>query len=105
MSVSLINKNYSTQVCMFSFDIWDEDKDKLPNLNTRGKDTLSTIYSCAQGSKAIGTDGTNYILTGGNEWKKYSGISGGSSGGNTGDDPQYEDIEPITNGEIESLFK
>ena len=94
MAVSLINKNYNTQVCIFSFDSWNEDKDKLPNLNTRGKDLLSTIYSCAQGSKAVGTDGEN-------EWKKYNTLSTGSPG----DNPQEEDIEPITSEDIASLFK
>lgn len=101
MAVSLINKNYNTQVCIFSFDSWNEDKDKLPNLNTRGKDLLSTIYSCAQGSKAVGTDGTNYVLTGENEWKKYNTLSTGSPS----DNPQEEDIEPITSEDIASLFK
>ena len=91
MAVSLIDKNYSTNVCIFSYDIWNEDKDKLPTLNNRGKDLLSTVLSCAQGSIAKGTNGKDYILTGNNTWISYSSTTtGGSTGGDVGD---KDDIE------------
>lgn len=102
MAVTLLNKNYSTNHCTFSYDDWDTDKTSLPTLTTRGKGILSTIYSCCQGSLAIGTDGINYILTGDNEWIKYTNASGGSSGG-TGSG-ELIDVEAITDDEIKSLF-
>ena len=71
MAVDLIEKNYSTNYCEFSYDDWELDKDSLPNLNAPGKYVLSTIKSCSQGSFAIGTDGTIKILTGSNEWIDY----------------------------------
>lgn len=93
MAVSLIDKNYSTNVCIFSYDIWSEDKDKLPTLNGKGKDLLSTVLSCAQGSIAKGTNGNNYILTGNNTWVLYSPTTaGGSSSGTATDDNGIEFI-------------
>lgn len=70
MAVSLISKDYNTGYCEFSFDNWDEDKDKLPTLNTPGSEGLATIKSCAQGSIAICTDmETVKSLSGAkNEW-------------------------------------
>ena len=48
------------------------DKDSIPTMNTAGKGILSTIRSCCQGSLAIGTNGTMYILKGDtNEWIPY----------------------------------
>ena len=86
MSVSLLEKNYNTNYCIFSYDNWEKDKDSMPTMNTRGKGILSTILSCSQGSKAIGTDGTAKILNGErNEWISYSSSnSGDNSGGITG---------------------
>ena len=71
MAVALINKNYDTNYCEFSYDNWDLDKDCVPTLNTSGKEGLATIRSCCQGSMAIGTDGTIKILSGNNEWIDY----------------------------------
>lgn len=105
MGVSLIEKNYNTNYCKFSYDNWDNDKDSLPTMNTRGKEILSTICSCSQGSIAIGTDGTTKILNGDlNKWIDYkvstsSGSGGGSSGGGgiSGDDV-------ATDGEVYSML-
>lgn len=84
MAVSLIYKNYSTNVCVFCYDIWDEDKDRLPTMNSAGKDLLSTIRSCAQGSIAKGTNGKDYILADNNKWTLYSSdVTSGSLGGAT----------------------
>lgn len=102
MAVSLINKNYNTNVCIFAFDSWESDKDKLPNLNNRGKDSLYYVYSCSQGSKAVGTDGTNYVLTGENKWVKYSSSNGGSSG-SSGSLEEFE-IATITFDSINDTF-
>lgn len=71
MAVTLLDKNYNTNYCEFSYDNWDLDRDSIPTLNSAGKGTLSTIRSCCQGSVAIGTDGTMKILTGNNEWIDY----------------------------------
>ena len=103
MAVTLLNKNYSTNHCTFSYDDWNSDKNSLPNLTTRGKGIFSTLYSCCQGSLAIGTNGTNYILTGNNEWVKYNGNASSGSSGGTGTG-ELIDIESITDDEIKSLF-
>lgn len=71
MAVSLLDKNHDTDYCTFSYDNWDLDKEDMPNLNTPGRNALSTVKSCSQGSFAIGTDGTLKILTGNNEWIDY----------------------------------
>lgn len=71
MAVSLIDRNYNTNYCEFSYDDWDSDKDSIPTLTTAGKGLLSTIKSACQGSMAIGTDGTMKVLTGNNEWADY----------------------------------
>lgn len=71
MAVSLLDRNYNTNYCEFSYDDWDEDGDSLPTLTTAGKGVLSTIKSASQGSMAVGTDGTMKILTGSNEWIDY----------------------------------
>lgn len=93
MGVCLLSRDYSTNYCIFSYDSWENDGKMMPNLNTSGKGILSTIKSCCQGSRAVGTDGTNMILTGENLWIPYqigssggggSSDSGGSSGSNDG---------------------
>ena len=104
-AVSLINKINSTNVCIFSFDTWSEDKDKLPTMNSAGKDSLSTIRSCAQGSIAKGTNGKDYILTGNNTWISYSsstpsGSAGGSVTENNGVDFVYDDGTAIEGAQI-----
>ncbi len=71
MAVSLLDRNYQTNYCEFSYDDWNLDKDSIPTLNSPGKGNLSTIRSCCQGSIAIGTDGTMKNLTGSNEWIDY----------------------------------
>ena len=99
--VGLIDMNYQTRFCKFSIDL-SSDLSNLPTMETAGKDKLSTIKSCAQGSRAYATNGKTYVLSGENEWVLYSGnSSGGSSGGTT----ETEDIEPISKSYIESLFK
>ena len=72
MAVALLNRNFNTNYCEFSYDNWDNDKDSIPTMNSAGKGVLSTIRSCCQGSLAIGTDGTIKILNGdNNEWIDY----------------------------------
>lgn len=98
--VSLIDMNYQTRFCKFSIDS-SSDLSSLPKLESPGKEALSTIRSCAQGSLAYATNGKTYVLSGGNEWVIYSANpSGGSSGGAT----EIEGIEPISKSYIESLF-
>lgn len=71
MAAALLERNYNTNYCEFSYDDWDIDKDSLPTLDSAGKGVLSTIRSCCQGSLSIGTDGTMKILKGSNEWIDY----------------------------------
>lgn len=96
--VSLIDLNYQTRFCKFSIDS-SSDLDSLPKLKSPGKDSLSTIRSCAQGSQAYATNGKTYVLSGTDEWVLYSGNSSGGSAG-----APSEDIEPISKSYIESLF-
>ena len=71
-AVALLDRNYNTNYCEFSYDNWDNDKDSIPTMNSAGKGVLSTIRSCCKGSLAIGTDGTMKILNGdNNEWIDY----------------------------------
>ena len=102
MAVSLIEKNHSTNYCVFSYDNWEKDKDSMPTMNTRGKGILSTILSCSQGSKAIGTDGTTKILNGdSNKWIDYSG---GSSGGISGGGGTVDNINIATSDEVDDVL-
>ena len=64
MAVALLDRNFNTNYCEFSYDDWESDKDFIPTLDTPGKGVLSNIHSCIQGSMAIGTDGTIKILKG-----------------------------------------
>lgn len=108
MAVSLIEKNYSTNYCKFSYDNWSNDKDFIPTMNTRGRGILSTILSCSQGSMAIGTDGTMKILNGdSNKWVDYNvGSSSGSSGGNSGNGNSgtIDEIDIATDQEVENML-
>ena len=72
MAVALMTMNYETNIASFSFDDWAIDGDKLPRIGIAGKDALSTVGGCAQGSFAIGTDGSIKVLKGDtNEWIDY----------------------------------
>ena len=71
MSCKLLNMNYTTNYAVFSIDS-ESDINILPKNNVKGKSNLWTINGVAHGSLAIGTDGTNYILNGSNEWVTYN---------------------------------
>lgn len=71
MACNLLNMNYQTGYAIFSVDS-ESDVNSLPKYNTKGKGNLSTIDSVTYGSLAIGTNGTNYILSGSNEWVTYN---------------------------------
>jgi hypothetical protein len=71
MSCALININYNTRFAVFSIDN-ENDISNLPTLTECGKGTLSPVNNVSQGSKAIGTNGTDYILTGEGKWIKYN---------------------------------
>lgn len=71
MSCKLLNMNYTTNYAVFSIDS-ESDTNNLPKHNVKGKANLWTINGVAHGSLAIGTDGTNYILNGSNEWVTYN---------------------------------
>ena len=40
MAVSLLDRNYQTNYCEFSYDDWNTDKDSIPTMNTAGKGIL-----------------------------------------------------------------
>ena len=42
MAVSLLDRNYQTNYCEFSYDDWNTDKDSIPTMDTAGKGILST---------------------------------------------------------------
>ena len=54
MAVSLKNIDHISGCATFFYDDWAIDGDKLPRIGIAGKDALSTVGSCAQGSFAIG---------------------------------------------------
>ena len=87
MGVCLLSRDYQTNFCRFAYDNWENDKQFLPTLNTAGCGVLAPIKSTSMGSLAIGTiSGEDYILTGENQWIKYTGNFGGggsSSGGSS----------------------
>lgn len=103
MACKLIKIDYNTRFAIFSIDK-EADLDNLPLTDRSGKGELNTLYPVSQGSKAMRTDGVNYILSGdSNKWIKqiYSSGGGGSGGGGT-------DIPPdgviADESDIDSLF-
>ena len=71
MACNLLSIDYITKHAVFSLDS-ESDTSELPKCNTNGVNNLSTIGGVAQGSLAIGTNGTNYILNGSNKWVTYN---------------------------------
>ncbi len=103
MACKLIKIDYNTRFAIFSIDK-EADIDNLPLTDRNGKEELNTLYPVSQGSKAMRTDGVNYILNGDlNKWIKqtYSSSSGGSGGGG-GDIPPGVDIAGES--DIDSIF-
>lgn len=100
--VWLLDRNYSTNYCVFSIDSV-EDLKSLPKYNVAGKGILNTISSCCPNSKARCTNGDTYALNGDtNEWIKYASSGGGSGGGSTVVTP---DLNYATDDDIKNLFK
>lgn len=97
MAAYEINRNYATRVCVFVIDS-DDDLAILPTSTQSGKESLSLSTPCRMGSMAKMTDGTKaYMLDGKDTWVRYTASTGG------GIDPE-EEIEPIDDSTIESLF-
>lgn len=66
--ISLINKNYSTNYCVFAVDTVSE-LDKLPTTTENGKENFAYMFPCIVGSRAIVTETSErYILDGQNKW-------------------------------------
>lgn len=98
MAACEISRNYITRVCLFVIDS-EADLAVLPTTEERGKEDVSASAPCAMGSIAELVDGSkSYRLNGNDEWIEYVGST---SGGGT--DPE-EEIEPIDDSAIESLF-
>lgn len=95
--VSLLSINYSTRFCTFFCDT-EEELIKLPTHERYGQDTLSSVSACAFGSIAKCGNGKTYVLNGEDKWTAYTGSSSGGS-------DLEENIEPISEAEIENLFK
>ena len=94
-----ISRNNETRHCVFAID--DEtDLKILPTSKKSGTGEMSLYTPCRQGSVARTTDGKCYILDGKDNWKYSS--SGGSGG--TGGSVTIDEIEPIPQTTIESLF-
>lgn len=102
MACVLLKMDSNTRFAVFSIDN-ESDLENLPKIGASGKGdgNVSTIKSVSQGSKAIGTNGTNYILTGKNEWEKYSTSSSSGGGGSSGG---YDDSDLATNDDIDDMF-
>lgn len=84
--VALLKKDYNTNFCVFSIDT-ESDLNSLPTKSSPGKDILSTIRSCTQGSIAQSANGKTYRLNGNtNKWELNSNGSGNNSGGDIPDD-------------------
>ncbi len=99
--VNVIMRKFETNIYRFAVDTVAE-LELLPRINTRGKDILNTIGSCAMGSTAVVTENSDeYILNGEqNKWIKKTVCSSGDSGsGSTS--PEY-DI--ATEDEIRNIF-
>lgn len=100
--VSLLSQDYGTNFCCFYVDT-EEELNKLPTHSKVGEGDVSTIKSCAYGSRATCANGKTYILTGEDKWVVYKGSSGSGSG-NTPSGGEDDNVEPITDDEINSLF-
>jgi len=101
MAACELQRNYTTRFCLFAIDS-ESDLDMLPTAERVGSgDLISSTYCCI-GSRARGSDGTQYVLNGSNQWIVYNGGSGGGGGGDYGPGP--EDAEEITDADLEALF-
>ena len=95
MACKLLRLDYNTRFATFSIDK-ESDVDMLPKMNSPGKGDLSPIGFISPGSKAIGTNGVNYILNGDQDmWVKYNPSSGGNG----------LDYKIATDDDINSLFE
>ncbi len=103
--VNVIECKYETNFYRFAVDTVAE-LDLLPKINTKGKDILNTIGSCAVGSTAIVTENSDeYILNGEqNKWIKRVVSSGGGSGDSSGGGTSPETYDIATDDEIRNIF-
>lgn len=94
--VNILAQNCNYNVFTFVVDTVAE-LDKLPTTNTKGKDNLANVSSCAVGSRAIVTETSDrYILNGEqNKWIKAKSSSGGGGGGSSESWATEEDIDKM----------
>lgn len=98
MAACEIARNYTTMYAVFAIDD-SSDIDILPTQRKSGTGDLKLSKPCSMGSIAKCSDGKQYRLNGTtNKWETYSGGSGGGGG------PTPEEVQPIDNSSIESLF-
>lgn len=100
--ISLLSCDYNTQFCRFFIDTEAELKD-LP-AHSHGGAIENTHLYCAIGSIAECLNGKMYRLSGEDKWVEVKNTSSGSSGGSNTPSSGEEDIEPISNEDIDSLF-
>ena len=99
MAACELMRNNTTRYCLFAIDS-SSDLDMLPTSERVGSGDVIRSTTCCIGSRALAADGKTYVLNGSNQWIKYNG--GGGSGG--GGEVTPEDIEPISDADIERLF-
>lgn len=101
--ISLIFENPQTHFCRFYIDN-DSEIANLPTHSHGGRGNEYKNTCCQFGSIAECLSGKTYRLSGEDEWVVYKGSSS-SSGGNTPSGGNDDNVEPISNDEIDSLFK
>lgn len=95
MAACEIARNFTTNYAVFAIDNGN-DIDILPTQYESGTGVLSLSKPCSMGSIAKCSDGKQYCLNGEtNQWEKSSG--GGGS-------PSPDEVQPIDDSAIESLF-
>lgn len=101
--ISLIFENPQTHFCRFYIDK-DSEVTNLPTHSHGGTGNEYRNTCCQFGSIAECLSGKTYRLSGEDKWVEVKGSSSSSSGTTTPSGDADEDIEPIPDDEINSLF-
>lgn len=100
---TLLLHDYQTHFCRFFINSEDELNDLPTHLH--GGAIENTHLCCSYGSIAECLNGKVYRLSSEDKWIEVKGSSSSSSGGNAPSGDENDNIEPITDDEIDSLFK
>jgi len=101
--ITLLENNPQTGFCRFFIDK-EADILELPTHLHGGINSYKNAV-CSYGSIAECLSGKTYRLSGEDEWVVYKGSSSSSGSVTPPSGDCEEDIEPITDDEINSLFK